>query len=156
MKNYVTFIFILLISFFMMSCGVPQTKEAYLENLDKIIADVAENNSDFSDSDWDKIDEKMEKYKGEYYDKFEQEFTPREKAQIIKQLAKYGYFRSVEGVKTLFNEVKDHDFQKDVDNVKDYIENDLEDDIEETGEVLEELIEDAGKGINDLINNLLE
>ncbi len=153
MKKFFIILSIAIVSFTMMSCA-PQSKEAYFSNLEKIITEVTAEKSEFSADDWDALDDEIEKYTSEYYDKFEAEFTVEEKAQIVKLLSKYAYHRSVFELKNMYNTAKEYDIQKDFEDLKDYMENDLKDDAEEAGEAVEELIDDLGDSFDEFLDKL--
>ncbi len=152
-------LFLLVTPLFLFSCSTPRSKEAYLEKLDNLIVDVSKARDGFVEKDWAQRDEIIDKYTGEYYEKFESEFTLSEKLKIGKLLAKYGYYRSVGAVKGV-------DCKSIIKEIKEFVENDLSEDVEDATQFvgnyleydlqgdLEDVVEKAGGIIEGVIENL--
>ena len=148
---------LIVLSFFLFSCSVPRTKEAYMEKLDNLIVEVGEARRGFTVEDWAECDEVIDKFTGEYYEKFAPEFTLSEKLKIGKLLTKYGYYRSV-------GAVKNFDYKATINGIKEFVEKDLRQDVEDAGEAVEDYwegdfqqdVENAIESVGDIIDDVMD
>ncbi len=143
----------LLITFFLTSCS-SQTKESYLEDYKTFISEVSEKNLIFSDDDWEKADQKYEKFTDEWYKKFEDEFTWKEEILLGKYSLQYNFFKAKKSSTNFFNTYLKKDYDKLKEQIKYYSENEMEEDLEflireatEMGDSATRLIEDIFKDL---------
>ena len=129
------------------SCSGPRTKEAYLDDFNTFMENVADNYSHFNHKQWEKYDERYAKFTGKWYKKFQKEFTIYDEVKVNKLIVQYNYYKQKSNLLDLF-ELSNEDietFKKEVQyKVRYYIENDMEED-------LEILIEEAGKVSDTLV-----
>lgn len=92
MKRYATTFFILIFLTLVSSCS-PTSKESYLEDYKQFIREVSDNNNDYTEADWKRADKKMIKFTGEWYIKFENEFTLQEQIVIKKYEVQYELYK---------------------------------------------------------------
>ncbi len=92
MKRYVSIFFILIFLNLVSSCS-PTSKESYIENYKQFIDNLSSNNNDYTEADWKRADKKMIKFTGEWYIKFEDEFTLQEQIVIKKYEVQYNLYK---------------------------------------------------------------
>ena len=138
MKN--SYLFVLLVFALLFgACGAPDTKEAYLEKFEAFVEDVTRSYKSYSDEDWKKAVEKYEKFAGEWYDKFKDDFTIKEKLNITGYHTKFNVCRAMKKTATeireLFESLDVNEIRKQIHY---YIDNNMQDD-------LKKLVDEAGK-----------
>lgn len=128
MKNQITKYFVIGTLTLLYSCS-PMTKESYLEDYKKFITEVSSENSTYSESDWQNADKRFNKYRGEWYEKFEDELIWKEQIVLAKYEVQYNLYKYKESASEIINEVfgSYNDLEK---KVKFYAENDMSDDID--------------------------
>lgn len=130
MKKCLSFI---ALAFMMMACA-PTTKEEYLENYKAFIEEISENSSSYTEADWAEKAEEYAKFTGEWYNKFESEFTLSEKMQVAANAVSYNYHKGCSNVKETIDELG-----------KEY-----EDEIEQIEEGVEQVTEEVSKAADEL------
>ena len=146
------------------SCSTPASKEKYLKKFDAFVSEVVENHDSYTDEEWEKMTEKYEKFSGEWYDKFKDDFTTKEKISVRAIQAKFNYYlildQSVSGVKQMFDSFSVKELNE---QVQYYINNNMQDDLQkfykdvqkagkDTEEVLLEILKELNVNIDDLQN----
>lgn len=76
----------------------PPTKKAYLENFKEFVDKIGETHKDMSNSDWKKAKEHYDKFNGEWYEKFKDDFTRNEKNDINEYKLKFNYHHTLHKV----------------------------------------------------------
>lgn len=145
---------IISVSFF--SCA-PLTKESYLERYDEFIDEIKEEYETYTEEDWLDKDEKLEKFSGEWYDKFEEELTLKEELKITGLKAKYGYYRMLKTVKETYHDIADplmSTTKEMKEKAQYYIENDMQDDLNELYKQAEEMGEETVKALEEICSDL--
>lgn len=143
--KYITFSLIVFLS----SCA-PMTKEAYLQDYEEFINEVSKESSKYSESDWQEVDEKFDKFANEWYKKFEDEFTWKEDLIISKYKVQYNLYRHKQKASEFLGELfgSYSDLEK---KVKYYAENNMSDDID----FLIKQANEAGGSAVDVLNQVL-
>jgi len=100
-------IYISCVAFLAASCSVPLSKESYLEKFDAFIVEVSENHKTYSGEEWKKKTEKFEKFSGEWYEKFKDDFTLQEKIKITANNAKFYYYKALNQSSSVIKELFD-------------------------------------------------
>lgn len=121
------------------SCSSPSSKENYLEDYEVLIEVVSEKYMHLKGDDWNDYDEQYGKFRNEWYEKFEEEFTLEEKLKIGGLSAKYLYCRNIasELDEYLLRINQEFDlFKKDI---QEYIDNDMEEEIQHLIDISKEL-----------------
>lgn len=85
-----------LTAFLLVAC---QTKDSYVKDFTGFVEKVEMNMSDYSDKDWEKADDEFAKYSTTLFEKYEEELSPEEKAEVIKLQATYAGLKLKAGVK---------------------------------------------------------
>ena len=86
----------LLVLFALSAC---QTKDSYVSDFSDFVEEVASDAEDFSEKDWEKADKEFEKLSTTLYEKFEEELTPDQKAEVVKLQATYAGLKMKSGMK---------------------------------------------------------
>lgn len=123
---YCSAILLFLLNF---SCA-PQSKESYLEDYGKFMNDVAEEKKHFTDKQWAELDEKHEKFTGEWYDKFEEDFTFQDLIVLKKNEFQYNFTKINKKSSLFLNVFQSKDAELLKERIKYYKENDMNDDLE--------------------------
>ena len=127
MKIY-TFFYFFILALVLTSCS-PQTKESYLEDYEEFILTTDKESENYTDEDWINIEEKYNKFNGEWYKKFEDELTWKEEIVITKYQFQFNLLKlkeDSEGIGDLFSK-KDYTDLKE--QLKHYSENKMDSDI---------------------------
>ncbi len=165
MKTLVKINLLGIVMMLMFSCA-PTSKEKYMERLQSFIEEVSLEHKTYTPEDWAKIDEKYEKFAGEWYQKFESELTFTEELKVQKHKLKYAFYKALSEGKTTLDELMQsvdvEGIKKDIDNtakdIKDTAEefvnsidlDEVKKDMEELGEEIINASEDVGKTIDSL------
>ena len=121
-------IIILMASLF--SCSTPLTKESYVEKFESFIEKISNEHSSFTKRDWQKADEKFDKFDNEWYKKFEEELTWKEYLTVKKLKTQYYYYSGKESAKTYWNKYLKDDYTELRKELEYYIENDMDEDVD--------------------------
>jgi uncharacterized protein YdcH (DUF465 family) len=144
----ISLILILLIT----SCA-PQSKESYLEDYKEFITEISENNANYTEEDWKNKDEKYEKFTGEWYEKFKDDFIWKDNILLTKYEFQYNLYKLKGNSSELFDELfKDYDQLKE--QVKYYSENDMEKDLEFLLKEAEEVGKTATETLEEIFKEL--
>lgn len=108
MRQHILFIFISATLLFATSCA-PMTKERYLAEYKEFIEEVKANSKNYGDGNWASADEQFQIYSEEYYTKFEDEFTMKEKLTLASWSIQYGTLRSTKAIKDMMGFVFDEE-----------------------------------------------
>lgn len=145
---------IILLMILTTSCG-PQSKESYLKKYDKFIEEVGNEYKEYDTEDWEKSNEKFDKYSNEYYDKFKEDLTWKEQIIVAKHQVKYGYYSSSTQISDIIKELFDSEEINQLrEQIKYYSENQMEDDLRFLVEQAEELGKEAEKTIKQIMDEL--
>jgi len=124
MRNYL----IIGILTLLYSCS-PMTKESYLEDYKQFIAEVSDENSNYSENDWKNADEKYNKFTGEWHKKFEDELVWKEQIVLTKYQVQYKLYRYKGNATEVLGEIFGN-YNEVKKQVKYYSENNMDNDIQ--------------------------
>lgn len=154
MKQVSKYILVFSLTVFMVSCLAPTSKESYLEKFESFVDRVEENHKKYNDKDWEWTDSQFEKYNGDWYLKYRDEFTLSDQIKIKSLIIRYHAYKSKDDV----NEVLKQLFKEDVDDVRkkveDYIDKDMDEDLELLMEGAAAIGDSAVKVLEDIIKEL--
>ena len=112
------------------SCSTPLSKESYLKKYETFVSDVSENYESYTGKDWTKKTERYEKFSGEWYEKFKNDFTWQEKLKITGLETKFQYYRFLgQSSSTIKDLLKALNIKEIKEKVQYYIKNDMESDL---------------------------
>ena len=86
----------LLVMFALNAC---QSKDSYVKDFNNFVNQVELKASEYTDKDWEKADKKFENLSSKLYEKYEEELSADEKAEIIKLQATYAGLKMKSGMK---------------------------------------------------------
>lgn len=130
--RFSTGVFFVLLSLQLLTGCAPWSKQSYVEKYERFMKEVAENAGDYSEEEWNDREAEFEKYAGEWYDRFESEFSTREKVVLAGYKVKFIYYRSLHEAKGAAEGLWETlNVEELKDRVQYYIENDMEDDLDE-------------------------
>jgi hypothetical protein len=131
------------------------SKESYLKGFEKFITDVSQNHKSYDDKTWEKQTARYEKFTGEWYKKFEDDFTVKEKVSITGYKIKFNYFKKTDqassAINALFDALKVDDIKKQLEY---YIENDMQDEIRQFYDEAKKAGEEVESTVTDILEDL--
>lgn len=139
---------------FVMSSCAPQTKESYMENYRQFITEVERDCEGYSEEDWYRADESFDKFRGEYYYLFEDEFDWKDEVVLAKYVVQYNLSKAKGVSKDFFDLYLNDDIDKMKEQVKYYLENEMDDDLEFLLEQAKEIGDSAVSIINEIVEEL--
>lgn len=144
---------VLMILLVITSCA-PQSKESYLENYKEFISEVTQESEKYSEQDWEKSDEKYQKYTEQWYAKFEDEFTWKEEILLTKYKFQYNLAKMKKGSKDFFDTYLRDDYEQLKEQIKYYSENEMDEDIEYILQQAKEFGESATETVEQILDEL--
>ena len=147
MKKILGFI-IAVVAICFVGCA-PMSKESYLEGYKDLVEEAGDVFRSCSDSEWQRLESKYQKYSTEYYQKFESELSAKEKFKILGFEAKFTGYRSIRGIKNAFSgdDSVGTTVGEALGDLKGYVEDDLGDDIEDVAKDIKKGAKSLGKDI---------
>ena len=151
MRNIKRALFILVSVTVIAACS-PVSKESYLEKYDDFATDVSENYKTYTEKDWKKAAKKHEKFSGEWYNKFENEFSLKDKVKIKSNQAKWYYYRNLGDVTSAVMQLFDSfDVKGMKKQIQYYVDNDMQNELQK---IYKDAIK-AGKAAEETIVEIL-
>jgi hypothetical protein len=146
------------------SCDTPMSKESYLERYGKFINEVSANYKTYNDKQWHEASDKYKKFSGDWYRKFEDDFTFQEQIKLKAWQVNWNYCLAVRysssTIDTILKLLKVDDIKE---QVKFYIDNNMQDDLQrlydeacKAGSKVEKTVTDILKDMNVNIDKLKE
>lgn len=161
-QNLITILICMVIIVISLVGCAPRTKESYLEKYAEIYDNFYKSHDTFTKEDWNKTEEKINLYSGEYYNKFENELSTKEKMKIYSYKAKFNFYKELNNAKIVCDSLKNewnidetlNTLEEDFVAVQEYIENDFVNDLEEVGKESEKFINEMISDIEDALNDM--
>lgn len=139
----------------MTSCSTPMSKESYLKKFDGFVSEVANNHKTYSEKDWQKKDEKYEKFSGEWYEKFKDDFTLKERLKITTNIAKYQYYSKLSQAKSTIKEMLEAFNAKEMkENVQSLVNSGMEAELKQLYEEARKAGKAAEEALTEILNEL--
>jgi len=120
---------LILVTLTVISCR-PFSKESYLEKYGKFMSEVSEKGASYNDKDWEKADEKFNKFNTDWYDHFKEDLTWQEKLTTTKYNLQYTYYKTMPQASDLFNTYLKGNYGKVKERILYYKENKMDGDID--------------------------
>lgn len=156
MKQFSKYILVVSLTVFMVGCLSPMTKESYLEKFESFIDRVEQNHEKYNKKDWQWSDSQFEKFNGDWYLKYREEFTLSDQIKIKSFIIRYHTYKNKEDISEVLKQL----FKEDVDDVRkkveEYIENDMDEDLGIIMEGATAIGDSAVKVLEDVIKELEE
>ncbi len=89
---------------FLFSCS-PFTKEAYLERFEDFMDEVSVEYRQYDESQWVKADKKFERLTGQWYDRYKDELSSREKLTISGYKVRYKTYKGIKKIDSAFQDL---------------------------------------------------
>ena len=128
-------IFLMLQLLLLLVACSPATKEAYLNDYKSFIERVGDERKEYGEAKWTAVKAEYKLYSDEWYKKFEDEFTVKERMLLAGYEAKFAYYVAAQKTGEAFDDMMESLRSSDKKGIRakieNYIENDMEDDIEE-------------------------
>lgn len=113
----------------------PATKDAYLSDYKAFIERVSEERDGYSDAKWEAVKVEYNRYSDEWYKKFENELTVKERMQVAGYEAKFAYYTAAKKTSEAFDDMMESLRSSDMNGlrsqIEEYVKEDMDDDIEE-------------------------
>ena len=107
----------------------PFSKEEYLTDYKQFVDEVSTNAKNYSESEWQRANEKYARFNNEYYNKFKDDFTLQEKMRIASYKIQYNAVKAGHEAGKFYESY----LKKDVDELrkelKYYVDNKMDDDV---------------------------
>lgn len=139
MKKLTTFVFL---AAFLFSCS-PFTKEAYMEKFKVFMDEVSSDYRQYDDKQWAKADKKYEKFNKQWYDRFKDEFSARERFTITGYKVRYNSFKGIRIINSNFQELFKTNIGQLREQISFYLENNLMDDLDLSLQEVRKISEEA-------------
>ena len=136
------------------NCSTPMSKESYLKKFDNFISEISGNHKTYDENTWQKMTEKYEKFSGEWYDKFKDDFTLREHITIKANQGKWYYYRFLGGTVSVKELLESLDIKGIKEQLQYYIDNNMQDDLQKIYEEAKNIGEGALKAITEILEEL--
>jgi hypothetical protein len=138
---------------FCLAACSPKSKEAYMDKFDTFVAEVSDNHKTYDDKMWEKQAEKYDKFSGEWYNKYKDEFTMKDLLTIKANQAKWYYYRNLNDVTSTVKQLLDVlDIKEIKKQLQYYIDNNMQSDLQK---FYEDAIK-AGKDAEEAVTEILE
>lgn len=129
-----TVILMLQLLWLLVACA-PATKEAYLSDYKSFMERVADERKDYGDVKWKAVMTEYKHYSQDWYNKFEDELTVKERMLLAGYEAKFAYYIAAHKTGDAFDDMikslRSSDKKSLRSTIEDYIEKDMVDDVEE-------------------------
>ncbi len=149
MKFLNTILFFAIVAVFV-SCA-PTSKEKYMAQFDAFITQVSQECDTYTEKDWQKMEQKYNKFTTEWYYKFEPELTLKEEVRIKAWQLKWNAIYSIDAFGDFVNR---WDVEAQKAKIQYYIENDMEEDLRKLQKEAEEAGKEAQKQLKELYDEL--
>ena len=128
-------IFLMLQLLLLLVACAPATKDAYLSDYKAFIERVSEERDGYSDAKWEAVKVEYNRYSDEWYKKFENELTVKERMQVAGYEAKFAYYTAAKKTSEAFDDMMESLRSSDMNGlrsqIEEYVKEDMDDDIEE-------------------------
>ncbi|MBL4586358.1 MAG: hypothetical protein JKX84_04765 [Flavobacteriales bacterium] len=125
-----------------------------MERYKDFVAEIKEKQETFEEGDWKGADEEYAKFSEEWYRKFEDEFTFKEKLILSKYEIQYNYIKAKKEAIDIFDVFVREDYEELREQVKYYADNDMEEDLKTLVKEAKEVGDSAVKMLEEIITEL--
>lgn len=141
----------LLVALFVFSCS-PQSKESYLKDYKEFISIVIDENMNYTEKEWAEMDKKHEKFTGEWYSKFKNDFTYQELIVLKKYDFQYNFTKVKKKSSTFINSFLKEDYNLLKEKIKYYKENNMNEELD----LLIKQADSVGKSATKMVEDVLD
>lgn len=113
------------------SCS-PYSKDAYMKKYQEFISTTQKNYKKYTENDWEKANSEYERFTGEWYKKFENDFTWKEELTLKKYKLQYNLIVAHKASSDFLNNlsVDGESFNKLEELIKNYSKDEMSEDID--------------------------
>lgn len=126
MKKYAFFVFVLL---FFIACS-PFTKEAYLDRYREFMAEVSSGYLAFDENDWAEADKEFDRLNNEWFNRFKDDLTNREKITISAHKIRYKTLKRAQSAGISIEGFLRKDMSKMREQLEQWVENNMQDELD--------------------------
>ena len=148
------FWYVVIITIVAASCSTPLSKESYLKKFDDFIAEISENHKTYDENTWQKMTEKYEKFSGEWYDKFKNDFTLKDHIAIKANQAQWYYYSVLNETVSVKELLEALDVKGIKEQVRYYIDNNMQDDLQKFYDEAKKISKEALEAITEILDEL--
>lgn len=152
-----TLFLMLQIAWLFVACA-PTTKEAYLADYKSFMDRVADERKDYSDAKWKLVNIEYKRFSDEWYNKFEEELTVKERMLLAGYEAKFAYFTAAhktgEAIDDMMESLRSSDKKSLRSKIEDYVKKDMDDDIEELYKEAKEIGGETLEAVEEIFDEL--
>lgn len=156
MKQLTKYIFIVSLVVFAVSCLAPMSKESYLEGFERFVDRVEKNHEKYNKKDWEWANSQFQKYNGDWYEEYCDEFTLSDQLKIKSFIIRYYSYQDEEDIAEILEQFFKEDLDEVREKIQEYIANDLDEDIEVIIDGAAAIGDSAVKVLEDIIKELEE
>lgn len=142
------------IVFMVTSCFAPSSKETYLIQYEKFVANVGKNHKNYNKNDWEYADKRFEKFSTEWYNQYKNELAPSDETKVASLAAQYQSYKGVNKLREFYDEVLKKDVTEIKEKIRYYIDNDMNEDLEKLKEGAKEIGDSTLKVVEDIIEEI--
>jgi len=142
--------------FIMVSCLMPNSKEAYLEKFERFVDRVEQNHKNYNAKDWEWANSQFDKYNHDWYLKFTDEFTIEDQLKIKSLIIRYHSYKNKQGIIEMLRDLFKDDVDEMGEKIEEYIDNNMEEDLEKLKKGATTIGDSAIKVLEDIIRELDE
>lgn len=128
-------LFLMLQLLLLLVACAPATKEAYLNDYKSFIERVGNERKEYGEAKWAAVRAEYKLYSDEWYKKFEDELTVKERMQVAGYEAKFAYYTAAKKTSEAFDDMMESLRSSDKKSlrakIERYVEKDMEDDIKD-------------------------
>jgi len=125
-----------------------------MEDFKSFVEEVEQAEDRYTAEDWVKATEKFDKFSGEWYKEFSDEFTLKENLLIGKYSLEFNILKVKQESKDFIELFNKEDYNEVKEKLQYYIDNDMDEDIEFVKKQAEEVGETAIKSLEEIMNEL--
>ena len=126
MKKYAFFVFVLL---FFVACS-PFTKEAYLDRYREFMSEVSSDYRTFDENDWAEADKEFDRLNNEWFNKFKDDLTNREKITISAHKIRYNTLKRAQSAGGYIEGLLREDVSRMREQLEQWVENNMQDELD--------------------------
>lgn len=126
MKKYTGYIIV----FLLFAACSPFTKEAYLDRYQEFMEEISAGYRSFDETDWAKADKKFDKLNNEWFNKFKDDLTNREKMIVSAHKIRYNALKRAQSAGGFIEGFIREDVRKMREQLEKWVENNMQDDLD--------------------------
>jgi hypothetical protein len=128
------------------------SKDAYMEKYKAFMTEVGKNYKSSTETEWTKTVERYDRFTGEWYNKFRDDFTAVEKITLTRYQVQFNIYRVARTSKSVINAlIGEQNVDKIKEQVRYYIDNNAKDDLQ----TLYDEAKKAGKDVYDTVTEIM-